>query len=220
MALAIFDLDHTLLDGDSDHAWGQYLVDQGLADPEQHKLRNDYFYEQYKAGTLDINEYLAFALKPLTQYPLQHMLDTRAAFLKARIMPLISQKSRDLIAHHKRLGDTLLIITATNGFVTYPIAELLGIEHIIAPHPEQVDNRYTGNIVGIPSFQQGKVVRLEDWLQQQGFELTGSYFYSDSHNDLPLLEIVDHPVAVDPDARLAAIAEQKGWPIISLRDQE
>jgi len=135
-------------------------------------------------------------------------------------MPLIAQKSRDLIAHHKRLGDTLLIITATNGFVTYPIAELLGIEHIIAPHPEQVDNRYTGNIVGIPSFQQGKVVRLEEWLQQQGFELAGSYFYSDSHNDLPLLEIVDHPVAVDPDARLAAIAEQKGWPIISLRDQE
>ncbi len=198
MALAIFDLDHTLLDGDSDHAFGQFLVDQGMVDPQVHKHRNDHFYQQYKAGTLDIHEYLEFALRPLTEYSLQEMLDARQTFLQERVVPLISQKSRDLIAHHKRLGDTLLIITATNGFVTYPIAELLGIEHIIAPH--------------------GKVIRLQDWLAEQGFDLTGSWFYSDSHNDLPLLEVVEHPVAVDPDERLEAIARERGWPIISLRD--
>ena len=216
MALAIFDLDHTLLSGDSDHAWGQYLVDRNLVDPADHQRRNDYFYEQYKAGTLDIHEYLSFALKPLTEHPLTLMLEERAAFLKDRIAPLISQKSRDLIAKHKTAGDTLLIITATNGFVTYPIAELLGIEHIIAPEPELVDGAYTGGIVGIPSFQQGKVTRLNDWLEQQQLDLQGSYFYSDSHNDLPLLEVVDHPVAVDPDDTLKARAEQQGWPIISL----
>lgn len=218
MALAIFDLDHTLLDGDSDHAFGQFLVDQGMVDPQVHKHRNDHFYQQYKAGTLDIHEYLEFALRPLTEYSLQEMLDARQTFLQERVVPLISQKSRDLIAHHKRLGDTLLIITATNGFVTYPIAELLGIEHIIAPHPEFIDGGYTGKITGTPSFQHGKVIRLQDWLAGQGFDLTGSWFYSDSHNDLPLLEVVEHPVAVDPDERLEAIARQRGWPIISLRD--
>lgn len=216
MALAIFDLDHTLLSGDSDHAWGQYLVDRNLVDPADHQRRNDYFYEQYKAGTLDIHEYLSFALKPLTEHPLTLMLEERTAFLKDRIAPLISQKSRDLIAKHKAAGDTLLIITATNGFVTYPIAELLGIEHIIAPEPELIDGTYTGKIVGIPSFQQGKVTRLNGWLEQQQLDLQGSYFYSDSHNDLPLLEVVDHPVAVDPDDTLKARAEQQGWPIISL----
>ncbi|UTW48187.1 HAD family phosphatase [Bacterioplanoides sp. SCSIO 12839] len=216
MALAIFDLDHTLLSGDSDHAWGQYLVDRNLVDPADHQRRNDYFYEQYKAGTLDIHEYLNFALKPLTEHPLALMLEERTSFLKDRIAPLISQKSRDLIAKHKAAGDTLLIITATNGFVTYPIAELLGIEHIIAPEPELIDGTYTGKIVGIPSFQQGKVTRLNGWLEQQQLDLQGSYFYSDSHNDLPLLEVVDHPVAVDPDDTLKARAEQQGWPIISL----
>ncbi|WP_419812235.1 HAD family hydrolase [Bacterioplanoides sp.] len=216
MALAIFDLDHTLLSGDSDHAWGQYLVDRNLVDPADHQRRNDYFYEQYKAGTLDIHEYLNFALKPLTEHPLALMLEERNTFLKERITPLISQKSRDLIAKHKAAGDTLLIITATNGFVTYPIAEILGIEHIIAPEPEFVDGAYTGGIVGIPSFQHGKVTRLNDWLEQQQLDLQGSYFYSDSHNDLPLLEVVDHPVAVDPDDTLKARAQQQGWPIISL----
>tara|TARA_B100001113_G_scaffold321624_1_gene291609 strand:- start:266 stop:922 length:657 start_codon:yes stop_codon:yes gene_type:complete len=218
VALAIFDLDHTLLDADSDHSWGQYLVDRGLVEAAVHQRRNDEFYEQYKAGTLDIHEYLAFALRPLTQYPLQQMLDEREAFLKERILPLISQKSRDLIAHHKRAGDILLIITATNGFVTYPIAELLGIEHIIAPDPEFRDGAYTGQIIGTPSFQHGKVVRLNDWLAEQQLQLEDSWFYSDSHNDLPLLEIVDHPVAVDPDDTLAAVARDKGWPVISLRD--
>lgn len=216
MALAIFDLDHTLLSGDSDHAWGQYLVDRKLVEPAEHQRRNDHFYEQYKAGTLDIYEYLAFALKPLTEHPLALMLTERQRFLEKRIKPLISQKSRDLIAKHKAAGDTLLIITATNGFVTYPIAEILGIEHIIAPEPEMQNGAYTGGIVGIPSFHEGKVTRLQAWLQDRQLDLTGSYFYSDSRNDLPLLEQVDNPVAVDPDDTLKARAEQQGWPIISL----
>lgn len=216
MALVIFDLDHTLLSGDSDHAWGQYLVDRGLVEPAEHQRRNDYFYQQYKAGTLDIHEYLAFALKPLTQHPLELMLAERQRFLDERIKPLISQKSRDLIAKHQQAGDTLLIITATNGFVTYPIAGLLGIEHIIAPEPELIDGNYSGAIVGIPSFQHGKVTRLQQWLEDKQLDLSGSYFYSDSHNDLPLLEQVDHPVAVDPDDILNARAQQQGWPVISL----
>lgn len=216
MALVIFDLDHTLLSGDSDHAWGQYLVDRGLVEPAEHQRRNDYFYQQYQAGTLDIHEYLAFALKPLTQHPLELMLAERQRFLDERIKPLISQKSRDLIAKHQQAGDTLLIITATNGFVTYPIAGLLGIEHIIAPEPELIDGNYSGAIVGIPSFQHGKVTRLQQWLEDKQLDLSGSYFYSDSHNDLPLLELVDHPVAVDPDDILNARAQQQGWPVISL----
>ena len=218
MTLAIFDLDHTLLNGDSDHAWGQYLVDRHLVEPSEHQRRNDYFYEQYKAGTLDIDEYLLFALKPLTQYPREQMEQERERFLQERIRPLISQKSRNLIAKHQQQGHTLLIITATNGFVTYPIAELLGIEHIIAPQPEIQDGAYTGRITGIPSFQQGKVTRLQSWMVQHQQSLAGSFFYSDSHNDLPLLQLVDHPIAVDPDATLQTEAEQQGWPIISLID--
>jgi len=220
LALAIFDLDHTLLSGDSDHAWGQYLVDRGLVDPAIHQQRNDHFYEQYKSGSLDIHEYLEFAMRPLTQYDTEQMLAERERFLIERIDPLITQHARDLIEKHRAAGDVLLIITATNGFVTYPIAARLDIEHIIAPHPEVLDGRYTGKTVGIPSFQGGKVTRLNDWIAEHQHSLEGSYFYSDSHNDLPLLRIVDHPVAVDPDDTLKAAAEAAGWPIISLRVAE
>ena len=216
MALAIFDLDHTLLSGDSDHSWGQFLVDNQLVDASVHQQRNDYFYEQYKRGELQIFEYLEFAMKPLTEHPLPLLLEMRERFLKERIEPLISDASRALLDKHRQQGDTLLIITATNGFVTYPIAELLGVEHIIAPHPEVVEGEYTGKIVGIPSFQHGKVERLHDWLKEHNQSLQGSYFYSDSHNDLPLLREVTHPVAVDPDETLAATAREQQWPIISL----
>lgn len=218
MALAIFDLDHTLLSEDSDHAFGQFLVDRGLVDPEVHTYRNDVFYEQYKAGTLNIHEYLEFALKPLTTYPLDKMLAERANFLQERIKPLIPQKARDILQKHRDQGDTILIITATNGFVTYPIAEELGVEHIIAPHPEVIDGQYTGAIEGIPSFQEGKVTRLIAWLAEHGISMKDAWFYSDSHNDLPLLRLVSNPVAVDPDPTLTAEAERLGWPIISLRD--
>lgn len=218
MALAIFDLDHTLLSGDSDHAWGQFLVDRGLVDPDVHQHRNDHFYEQYKAGTLDIHEYLEFAMRPLTEYEPDHMHSERDIFLNERIDPLITEKARDLIRHHEERGDTLLIITATNGFVTYPIADRLGISHIIAPHPEIIDGKYTGKTVGIPSFHEGKVTRLKAWMEEHQLEMEGSYFYSDSHNDLPLLRLVDHPVAVDPDPKLRETANANGWPVISLLD--
>ncbi|MEK9766000.1 MAG: HAD-IB family hydrolase, partial [Thalassolituus sp.] len=150
------------------------------------------------------------------QYEPDHMHAERDTFLNERIEPLITDKARALIREHEEKGDTLLIITATNGFVTYPIAERLGIAHIIAPHPEIIDGRYTGKTVGIPSFQDGKVTRLRDWMKENSHELEGSYFYSDSHNDLPLLRLVDHPVAVDPDDTLRATAEANGWPVISL----
>lgn len=218
MALAIFDLDHTLLSGDSDHAWGQFLVDSKIVEPEHHQKQNDYFYEQYKAGSLDIEEYLAFALKPLTEQPLDSMLALRETFIEERIKPLITDKALALIEKHKQAGDTLLIITATNAFVTRPIATLLGFEELIAPEPEIIDGQYTGGITGIPSFQQGKVTRLDMWLKDKEIDLTGAFFYSDSHNDLPLLNIVDNPIAVDADEMLTNTARQNSWPIISLRN--
>ena len=218
MALAIFDLDHTLLSGDSDHAWGQFLVDHKIVEPERSQQQNDYFYEQYKAGCLDIEEYLAFALKPLTEHPLDKMLALRETFIEERIKPLITDKSRALIAKHKNAGDQLLIITATNAFVTRPIATLLGFDELIAPEPEIIDGQYTGGITGIPSFQQGKVIRLEMWLAEKEIDLAGAFFYSDSHNDLPLLNIVDNPVAVDADETLTNTAKENDWPMMSLRD--
>lgn len=218
MALAIFDLDHTLLSGDSDHAWGQFLVDNKIVEPERSQQQNDYFYEQYKKGCLDIEEYLAFALKPLTEHPLEKMLALREVFIEERIKPLITDKARALINKHEEAGDDLLIITATNAFVTRPIANLLGFSELIAPEPELIDGEYTGGITGIPSFQQGKVTRLEMWLAEKGIDLTGAFFYSDSHNDLPLLNIVDNPIAVDADDTLTSTAKKNGWPIISLRD--
>lgn len=218
MALAIFDLDHTLLAGDSDHAWGQFLVDSKIVEPEHHQKQNDYFYEQYKKGCLDIQEYLAFALKPLTQHPLETMLALREEFIEQRIKPLITDKARALVEKHRTAGDDLLIITATNAFVTRPIADVLGFAELIAPEPEIVDGEYTGGIIGIPSYQQGKVTRLEMWLQDKQIELQGAFFYSDSHNDLPLLNIVDNPIAVDADEILTDTATRNGWPVISLRD--
>jgi HAD superfamily hydrolase (TIGR01490 family) len=218
VALAIFDLDHTLLSGDSDHAWGQFLVDSKIVEPEHHQKQNDYFYEQYKAGSLDILEYLAFALKPLTEHPVEKMLALRDEFIEQRIKPLITDKARALIAKHKQAGDDLLIITATNAFVTRPIATLLGFNELIAPEPELIDGQYTGGITGIPSFQHGKVTRLEEWLTEKQISLAGAFFYSDSHNDLPLLNIVDNPIAVDADKILTDTATRNGWPIISLRN--
>lgn len=218
MALAIFDLDNTLIAGDSDHGWGEFLVEQGLVDPQLFKEKNDYYYEQYQLGQLDILEYLEFSLQPLTQYPLETLHQLRAQFVQEKIRPIIPQASRDLLQKHKEQGDYLLIITATNLFVTQPIAEELGVDHIIATEPEQVNGQYTGKVAGIPSFQDGKVKRLSHWLQASGLSLEGSYFYSDSHNDLPLLKQVDHPVVVDADDTLLEYANQHQWPVMSLRE--
>lgn len=217
MSLAIFDLDNTLLGGDSDHAWGQFLVEQGIVDGESYQQANDYFLQQYQQGGLNINEFLEFALKPLSQHSKQQLDQWHQQFMRQAIAPMRLPKADKLLQHHRQRGDFLLIITATNEFVTGPIAKSLGVDHLIATTPEFLNGAYTGRVDGTPCFQQGKVVRLQQWLQHTGQTLRGSYFYSDSHNDLPLLELVDHPVAVDADPTLASEAKQRGWPEISLR---
>lgn len=218
MALAIFDLDNTLIAGDSDYLWGQHLVECGVVDGAAYQAANARFYADYREGRLDIDAFLRFALRPLREHDLADLLRWRTEFVERRIEPIILAAAEALIARHRAAGDTLLIITATNAFVTAPIAERYGIEHLIATEPEFADGRYTGAIVGVPAFQHGKVERLEQWLGERDESLEGSHFYSDSINDLPLLERVDHPVAVDPDQRLAALAGERGWPILSLRD--
>ncbi len=218
MTLAIFDLDNTLIAGDSDYLWGQFLVDRGIVDRDHYEAANARFYEDYKAGKLDIGEFLAFALKPLSEHPTDQLHRWRSAFVHEKIEPILLPAARELIARHRAAGDTLLIVTATNRFVTEPIAVLYGIEHLIATAPEFSDGHYTGRYEGTPCFQAGKVTRLQEWLAGNRHDLRGSWFYSDSHNDLPLLEQVEHPVAVDPDAILEREAESRGWSVISLRD--
>jgi HAD superfamily hydrolase (TIGR01490 family) len=217
VSLAIFDLDNTLLGGDSDHAWGQFLVDNGIVDADTYQQGNDYFLQQYQQGGLDIEEFLAFALQPLTQHPKQQLDRWHQQFMQQAVTPMRLPKADQLLEKHRQQGDFLLIITATNQFVTGPIADSLGVDHILATVPEFIDGAYTGKPLGTPCFQQGKVTRLMEWLESSGHTLENSYFYSDSHNDLPLLQLVSHPVAVDPDDILAAHAHQQQWPIISLR---
>ncbi len=217
MALAIFDLDNTLLGGDSDYLWGEFLVEQQIVDGKAYQQANQDFYDQYLAGTMDIFEFLAFQLKPLADNSIADLFAWREQYLKEKIEPIILDAGRKLIAHHQDRGDTTLIITATNSFITMPIAESLGINNLIATEPEMVDGIYTGKVSGAPSYQYGKVERLELWLYEQQLSLVGSYFYSDSHNDLPLLKLVENPVAVDPDPKLLAIAKQQGWQVITLR---
>lgn len=217
MPVALFDLDNTLLAGDSDYLWGVFLGELGVVDPQVYARENERFYREYKEGRLDIMEFLHFALRPLKEHPLEQLLHWRAGFLREKIDPIILPAARRLVDSHRRRGDRLVIITATNAFVTAPIAEHLGVPHLIATEPELVDGRYTGGIKGIPCFRAGKVERLQVWLKEAGENLEGSTCYSDSHNDLPLLGLVDHPVAVDPDPQLGRHAAHHGWPIISLR---
>jgi HAD superfamily hydrolase (TIGR01490 family) len=218
MPLTIFDLDETLIAADSDHEWSQFVVDKGLVDAEKHKKKSDDFYEQYKAGQLDIDEYLQFSCSILTQYSIEDLHRFRSEFVAQRILPIILDRPLDLVKKHREQGDTLLVITSTIEFITRPIVDEFGIDTLIAPDPEIVSNRYTGRIIGVPSFAAGKVTRLEEWLADRQDSLEGSSFYSDSHNDLPLLRLVDNPVAVDPDPILREQAEVNQWPIISLRD--
>ena len=217
MTLAIFDLDNTLLAGDSDHAWGEFLVDESIVDAEEYRQANDRFYQEYLNGELDIMRYLSFVLQPLARHDVKQLLAWREQFVEKKIQPMMQAKAKELLDSHRSRGHTLLIITATNRFVTEPVAELLGIEHLIATEPELVNGRYTGEVAGVPSFQDGKITRLNDWLESTGESLDGAWFYSDSHNDAPLLRIVEHPVAVDPDPTLERIAKEGGWKIISLR---
>ncbi len=220
MRLALFDLDNTLLSGDSDYEWGQFLVDHGVLDRASYEAQNRTYYGQYVAGSLDIHEYLGFALRPLAAHAPEDLRRWHAEFMRLRILPMIHPPARALVRRHLGAGELCAIITATNSFVTAPIAETFGVKHLIATEPEVREGRFTGRVAGTPCFREGKLVRLEQWLAELGHKLRDfdeSIFYSDSHNDLPLLERVTRAVAVDPDDALAAEAARRGWPVMSLR---
>ena len=217
MRLALFDLDNTLLGGDSDHAWGDYLCARGILDANTYKARNDEFYQDYLAGRLDLNEYLNFTLEILAATDVAQLDEWHRDFMRDCIEPIMLPKAAALLQQHRDAGDKLVIITATNRFVTGPIAERLGVETLLATEVEMVDGRYTGRSYDVPCFKEGKVTRLNRWLEENGYDLHDSYFYSDSMNDLPLLEQVTHPVVVDPDPRLHEEAKRRGWKEISLR---
>lgn len=217
VSLAIFDLDNTLIADDSDFLWGQFLVDQGIVDQDYYEAANAKFYDDYKHGCLDIVEFLHFSLAPLAMHDTEQLYRWREQFVETIIRPVTLPAAQALVDKHRAAGDTLLVITATNRFVTEPIVKLYGIDHLIATTPEFNNGQYTGKFLGTPCFQQGKVTNLHGWLESSAHSLQGSYFYSDSHNDLPLLKLVDNPVAVDPDDTLRQAALDAGWPVISLR---
>ncbi len=220
MRLALFDLDNTLLTGDSDYEWGQFLVDRGVLDREAYEAQNREYYDQYVHGTLDIHEYLGFALRPLAEHSPAQLERWHGEFMRDRIVPMITPAARELVRGHLRDGDLCAIITATNSFVTAPIAREFAVPHLIATEPERRDGRFTGRVAGTPCFREGKLARLDEWLAARGQRLEDfaqSTFYSDSHNDLPLLRRVTRPVPVDPDEPLAAEAQRRGWAVISLR---
>lgn len=219
MNLTLFDLDNTLLNGDSDFEWSQFLISIGVLDRELFEAKNLAFYEHYKAGTLDIQEFLDFQLKPLSRHARRTLDEWHRQFMRDKVLPMITPQSRALVERHRAAGDVCVIITATNSFVTAPIAREFGIEHLIATEPEHVNGEFTGRVAGVPSFREGKITRLEGWLAERGWALgsfADSTFYSDSHNDLPLMLKVKHPVAANPDGTLRAHAEQNGWRIIDL----
>ena len=220
MELALFDLDNTLLSGDSDYEWAQFLIERGVLDRSRYEAQNDEFFRKYQAGTLDIHEFLDFQLAPLARHPRAQLDAWHAAFMDAKVRPMIGRRARELVAKHRDTGALCAIVTATNSFVTAPIAREFGVAHLVATEPEIRGGSFTGKVAGIPCFRDGKVTRLEQWLAGIGRPLASfptSWFYSDSHNDLPLLERVSRPVAVDPDDALQRIAAARGWPVISLR---
>lgn len=216
--LALFDLDHTLLDGDSDVSWAQFLIEEGVLHPEEYHAKNLWFAERYKDGTLDIHEFLDFQLAPLAAHPRARLDAWHEEYMQRKIRPIIHARAADLIAEHD--GALTALVTATNRFITAPIARELGIPNLVATDIEEVDGAFTGKPRGTPSFREGKIACVNEWLAGLGHRLEDyeSWFYSDSLNDLPLLERVTHPVAVDPDATLRAQAERRGWSIISLRE--
>ncbi len=218
MSLAIFDIDNTLQRGDSDHVWGEFLVVQGAVDRARFASENNRYYADYLAGTLDIYEFLEqHQLRPLAEHDRATLELWRTQFVRDKIAPLITSAAHALVERHRARGDTLLIITATNRFITAPIAEAFGIPHLIATEPEELNGQFTGKVAGVPSYREGKVERLSEWLNDRHESLDGSWFYSDSHNDLPLLNLVDHPVAVNADEILAEYARTRGWQMIELQ---
>lgn len=218
MALAIFDLDNTLIAGDSDHSWGEFLVSQNIVDPQIYKEMNDKFYADYESGCLDIFAYLEFSVEPLTQLSMEKLQSLHKQFMRDVISPMKLKRAEDVIKHHRQAGDRLLIITSTNRFIVEPICKSMGIDEIIATDLEIIDGKYSGKVQGIPTFQEGKVQRFNQWLEAQKESSDGSYFYTDSINDMPMLLEVAHPIAVDPDSALRKEAESRQWKIISLRD--
>jgi len=219
MALAIFDLDNTLIAGDSDYSWGEFLVAQGKVDASVYREKNEKFYQDYQRGRLEILEYLAFALEPLARLTREELSVLHRQFMADVIQPMWQPAAVQLLQKHRAQGDFLLVITSTNRFVVEPICARLGVDELLATELVIEHGRYTGEVDGEPTFKEGKVRRLNAWIQTSGHSMAGSYFYSDSINDLPLLEIVDKPVAVDPDESLSEIASHRQWPIISLRQQ-
>lgn len=220
MRLALFDLDNTLLSGDSDYEWGRFLASLGVIDGPDYEAKNLEYYERYKAGTLDILEFLAFALAPLASHARAQLDAWHDRFMRERILPMIGAPARALVERHRAAGDLCAVVTATNRFVTAPIAREFGVAHLVATEPECVDGRFTGRVAGTPCFREGKIGCVEQWLAGLGHSLgsiSASHFYSDSMNDLPLLERVSHPVVVDPDESLAIEAARRGWPVITLR---
>lgn len=220
MPLALFDLDNTLLAHDSDYLWGRFLVDNRLVDVPHYEETNRTFYQDYRLGRLNIHDYLVFQLGVLAQlahHDKGRLFRWRTQFVEEKIVPIVAPQARSLLQWHQNRGDTLVIITATNRFVTEPIAALLGVDHLIATEPEETGGRFTGQPTGTPCFREGKIERLTHWMKITHTTLQGSWFYSDSLNDVPLLERVDHPVAVDPDDTLRHIAGERKWPIMSLR---
>lgn len=218
--LALFDLDNTLLPFDSDHAWGEFCVRLGWVDGEHHRQANDRFYADYRAGTLDLDAYLRFSLAPLVGRTPQELEQAHAAFMREVVSPQIRPAALELVRRHQARDDLCAIVTATNDFVTAPIARAFGVPHLIAVQTERdAQGRCTGNWVGVPSFREGKVQRTTEWLLRlalQWSDIEQSWFYSDSINDQPLLEHVSHPVVVHPDPRLAELANRRGWPVLNL----
>ena len=218
MSLAIFDLDNTLIGGDSDYLWGEFLCDEGIiSDRQSFEKKNDYFYQQYELGSLDIYAWAEFSFEILSHYSINELEAFHHKFMAQKIEPIFLEKAQDCINSHKRNGDTVLVITASNTFITAPIVKRYGINHLLATEPEIVSGRYTGKVSGIPCFKSGKIENLMPWLKRNSESLKDSTFYSDSHNDLPLLELVDNPVAVNADKILAKIAQTKGWDILNWR---
>jgi len=219
LELALFDLDNTLLSGDSDYEWAQFLIERGVLERTEYQAKNDRFFRQYKEGTLDIRESLEFQVAPLARYSRETLDEWHGEFMRTRIAPIIRAKGRELVRRHLRDNHLCAIVTSTNAFIAAPIARAFGVDHLLATELEVEDGRFTGKPSGTPSFREGKVTRLAEWLGERGQTLasfSASWFYSDSHNDLPLLERVTDPVAVDPDEILRREANARGWRIISL----
>jgi HAD superfamily hydrolase (TIGR01490 family) len=218
--LALFDLDNTLIPFDSDHAFGQYVAELGWVDAELHRRQNEQFYREYKAGTLDLAAYLRFALTPIAGRDPLELRRAHAGFMHDVVLPQIRPAAQQLVDRHREAGDLCCIVTATNTFVTRPIADAFGVSHLIGVELERdASGRYTGRWIGTPSFREGKVVRTGEWLAGLGLDwgdFGQIWFYSDSINDQPLLEHASHPVVVHPDPLLARLAEQKGWPTLQL----